>query len=115
PSASFFCYDPAVASKTPSASPLTAAEALEGIEIPGGWKVGALVPRDEDATGGHFSRSYLATGTDGAKAFLKALDYSAALAAPNPALELRNMTSAYVFECDVLDRCYSARMSHVVL
>ena len=57
----------------------TPAQMLEGLEIEGGWRIGKRVP-NPPSTGGHFSESYLVEAVDGSgrKAFLKALDFSAA-------------------------------------
>lgn len=53
--------------------------------------------------------------SSGKKAFLKALDYSRALGAPDPAKELQSLTEAFNFERDLLNKCRDSRMTKVVL
>lgn len=66
------------------------------------------------ATGGRFSECYLVQSEDGTRAFLKALDYSAALKSPDPARVLQAMTEAYNFERDLLAKCSTRGMDRVV-
>jgi serine/threonine protein kinase len=51
---------------------------------------------------------------DGEEAFMKALDYSGALASRDPARMLQAMTEAYNFERDVLQKCRDRRLTRVV-
>jgi serine/threonine protein kinase len=90
----------------------TPAQMLEGEELEGGWRVGRMVANRRSSTGGTFSECYEVTGPDGRKGFLKALDYSRALAADDPALALEAMTAAYNFERELLRRC--ARLDRIV-
>jgi hypothetical protein len=93
----------------------TAAAALEGLDLPGGWRVEKrLIPRQR-ATGGTFSHSYLVSNSDGRAAFLKAFDYSAALMEENTAEALQALTRAFLFERNLLLECGQARMSRVIL
>ena len=78
------------------------AKQLLGKVLDGNWRVVAVVPRSEDATGGRFSQSYIVESERGEKAFLKALDYLEALSSTDPALALKLMTEACVFERDPL-------------
>ncbi len=57
---------------------------------------------------------YIAEADDGRTAFVKALDYSGALASPDPARALEGMTAAYNFERDVLRSCRDKGMSRIV-
>jgi len=82
----------------------TAAELLEGKTLEGGWVVGRKVALPDTHTGGRFSCGYEVTGPNGAKGFLKALDYSRALAHRDPAPILLQMTEAFQFERELLDR-----------
>jgi eukaryotic-like serine/threonine-protein kinase len=82
------------------------AETLEGRSLDGGWTVGARVELGPDPTGGNFSVSYTVTSAEGGQAFLKALDYSGAFSAEDPARELQRMTQAYNFERDVVAACH---------
>jgi hypothetical protein len=75
-----------------------AAYRLEGLDLDGGWTVGARLEPGPAATGGNFSCGYHVIGKDGKEAFLKALDFSPALRAPDPARALQSLTEAYNFE-----------------
>jgi eukaryotic-like serine/threonine-protein kinase len=86
---------------------------LQGLQI-GEWVVGPPAPRVAGATGGNFSCCYPVTRGDGTKGFLKALDFSRALAAPDPVTALRTLTEAYDFERTVLRDCKVRRMDRVV-
>ena len=70
----------------------TPAEQLKGQQLENGWVVGDLIPKTAAQTGGHFSCSYGVTNADGRSAFLKAMDYTAALSAPDPATALNELT-----------------------
>jgi serine/threonine protein kinase len=50
----------------------------------------------------------------GRAAFLKAMDYTRALAAPDPAAMLNAMTSAFLFERQLLQECSDKKMARVV-
>jgi serine/threonine protein kinase len=93
----------------------TSAEMLEGLNLQGNWTVVEKVNPGANATGGCFSTGYIIQGTDGRKAFLKALDYSRALRSPDPARALQALTEAYNFERDVLRKCKDRRLDRVVL
>ncbi|HUD15010.1 MAG TPA: protein kinase [Terracidiphilus sp.] len=92
----------------------TPAEQLQGLRLENGWVVGGPIPRTGAQTGGHFSCSYGVTNVDGTCAFLKAMDYTAALSAPDPATALNELTSAFLFEREVLEECADRRMSRIV-
>jgi serine/threonine protein kinase len=93
----------------------TAAAALVGIDLEGGWRVLNRIPKGPGDTGGHFSESYEVEHEGGAQGFLKAFDYSVALSQPNTAATLQALTAAYLFEVGILEECAQARMSRVVL
>ena len=90
------------------------AHMLAGMTLAGGWKVIRPVERHPLATGAHFSQGYIVEKDDGTEGFLKALDYSLALGAPNRAETLKNLTSAYLFERDLCAKCRSHRLTRVV-
>lgn len=92
----------------------TPAQQLVGKKLPNEWEVIELVNRSEDATGGHFSTSYIVRSVNEEKAFLKAMDYTSALKSTDPARELENMTAAYNFERDVLYKCNVRGLSRIV-
>ena len=60
------------------------AENLAGLNLDGGWHVDKLAERTPKGTGGYTSISYLVSNKEGKKAFLKALDFSAALQTDDP-------------------------------
>lgn len=97
-----------------STPPLAPAFLLEGKTLADGWKVLKRIERSPDSTGGTFSVGYVVEDDSGRKAYLKALDYSAAFDSPDPARILSAMTSAYNFERDVLARCKGGRLSRIV-
>ncbi len=86
---------------------------LQGLQV-GDWVVGPPAPRVVGATGGNFSCCYPVTRKDGTRGFLKALDFSRALQAPDPVTALRILTEAYDFERTVLLDCKVRRMDRVV-
>ncbi len=90
------------------------AENLQGLKLPGNWTVVNILTKKPTATGGHFSTGYIVENDDGRKAFLKAMDYIAAFQAPNTAEVLQAMTSAYLFEKDVCERCRNQSLKRVV-
>jgi serine/threonine protein kinase len=92
----------------------TAAQMLEGLTLDGGWKVVKKVTPSSDATGGNFSQGYIVEGPGRLRAFLKALDYSRAMRAPDPARTLQALTETYNFERDLLNRCKARGMDRIV-
>ena len=64
---------------------MKAAESLVGLDLDSGWHVDELVKRPSGGTGGYSCISYLVSNKEGEKAFLKALDFSAALQEEDPA------------------------------
>ena len=92
----------------------TPAQRLEGVSLPNGWTVKQRLELGEVTTGGHFSEAYIVESVHGERAFLKAFDYSAALAAPDPASTLKALTESFVFERDLLRRCRDRKCDRVV-
>jgi serine/threonine protein kinase len=90
----------------------SAAEKLKGVDLDGGWTVGDQIDLT-NTTGCSFSTSYYVHNVDGSTAFLKALDYSVALASLRPAEMLQVLVEEYLFERRVVERC-SRRMDRVV-
>lgn len=76
-----------------------------GKELNSKWKVIEKVQRifPEDS-GGWFSISYIVESLDSSKkkAFLKALNYSEAFNKPNSADEINKMTTAFIYERNIL-------------
>ena len=86
---------------------------LAGLRLDGGWSVVELMHRPRNATGGRFSVGYRVRHDDGREAYLKALDFSAALQDPDWTRRIQEMTTAYNFERDLLTVCRDARMARV--
>jgi serine/threonine protein kinase len=78
-----------------------------------GWKVYEKVKKKPDDTGGHFSVCYLVE-KDGKKAFLKALDLTDAMNQTDFIVALNNMTTAFIFERDLLYKCKENHLSKIV-
>jgi serine/threonine protein kinase len=93
----------------------TPAQQLLGMTLDGEWRVIQDLPRNPAGTGGNFSHGYIVENKRGLRAFLKALDYTRALNAPDPAIALQGMTEAYIFERRVLERCRDRRLDRVVV
>lgn len=91
------------------------AECLVGLDLQGGWHVTSIVYRPPTATGGKFSVGYSVVNKQGQKAYLKALDFSAAFQSPDPARELESLTKAYNFERDLLAKCKENKFDRVVV
>lgn len=89
------------------------ASKLVGLRLDGDWTVEAPF-NHASSTGGNFSHGYIVRHDDGRTAFLKALDYSRALRAPDRPAALAALTSAYVFERNVLQTCKNEKMHKVV-
>lgn len=88
---------------------------MVGVELPRGWRVIKEASRSKTATGGHFSAGYIAENDDGRLGFMKAMDYSGAFAlGVDTAGMLNVITSAYLFERQVCEKCSSSRMKRVV-
>ncbi len=90
------------------------AERLEGLTLEGGWKVGPLLERGEQDTGGFFSKGYIVTLNGTEKAFLKALDIADAMAKIDPARALEALLRAFNFERDLLALCEERKLSKII-
>lgn len=93
---------------------VSAAALLLGRTVENGWHVVEEFKKAPGATGGNFSHCYLVEHPDGRRAFLKALDFSAAGMSLDPARTLQALTEAFNFERDLLERCRARRMDRVV-
>lgn len=98
-----------------------AAASLEGIELPGGWRVIRLLRNHDQQhgtgilSGCNFSFGYEVENADGQMAFLKALDYRRAFREPNTPDALAAMATRYIFERELLFKlCREHRLSRVV-
>lgn len=92
---------------------MKAAESLVGLDLDGGWHVDELIKPHPEGTGGYSSVSYRVSNK-GKEAFLKALDFSAALQDEDPARVMYDLTSAYEFERNLLRQCKDKRLRRVV-
>lgn len=79
-----------------------------------GWTVLAQINKRPGATGGHFSVGYKARHNSGREGFLKAIDFSRAFASADPTRELQQLTETFNFERDLLVKCNSKYLDHVV-
>lgn len=92
----------------------TAKDNLTGRTLANGWKVTTKVAHAAGETGGHFSAGYLVQSPAGKQHFLKAIDFDAAMRAPDPARALQALTEMFNLERDILNLSKRKRMSHVV-
>jgi serine/threonine protein kinase len=89
------------------------AESLLDMTLEGGWKVIELIKKKPEDTGGHFSVCY-SVEKDKKKAFLKALDLTDALQHPDFVSAVNNITTAFIFERDLLYKCKEKHLSKIV-
>ena len=95
--------------------PEHAASQLLGRTLESGWTVIERLEPPGSGTAGYFSVGYVVEHADGRRGFLKALDYSRAFrAGVDTPLILKNMTSAYVYERNLLRRCRDRRFHRIV-
>lgn len=87
---------------------------LEGLTIDGDWTVERRLNPGPKATGSMFSIGYVACHPKRGTAFLKALDFSRALADPDLMRTLQVLTEGFNYECRILDKCGEAKMDRVV-
>jgi len=76
---------------------------LQGVTLQGGWVVRQIIPRAQTDTGSNFSTGYIVESATGKQHFLKAIDFSDALRAADPARALQTLTEAFNLERDVLE------------
>lgn len=80
----------------------------------GNWYISKKLSH-KSSTGGNFSVGYEATNIiDSTKGFFKALDYSSIFEKPNFAENLNAMTSAYLFERELLNKCKDKNLKYVI-
>ena len=89
-------------------------EELEGLTLDGGWVVEKRIIPRPTGTGGTFSTGYLVSHTDGRTGFMKAMDYSAAFAAPSTVDVMKQLAEAYVFERDICLKCAETKITRIV-
>jgi serine/threonine protein kinase len=93
----------------------SAARRLLGLTLEGGWKVVATVQLGPEATGANFSAGYIVQRDDGARGFLKALDFSSASRpGVDTIAELQRLTTEYLFERDLVAQCTNKKLTRVV-
>lgn len=90
------------------------AENMAGLDLEGGWHVDKIF-KNEGGTGGYSSISYLVSNKQGKGAFLKALDFSEAMQDADMTGRLKELTSAYNFERNLLQQCKEKNLKHVVV
>lgn len=92
---------------------MVASESLEGLTLADNWYVEKILQRSPHSTGGCFSTGYKVKKNDKI-AYLKAIDLSYAFTQPDSMLALQNMTAAYIFERDLLEKCKSNHLDKIV-
>lgn len=93
---------------------LDAAHNLVGLNLPGEWRVTEKLQRGDNATGGHFSVSYIVEQKHGKKAFLKVLDLARALSMPGDQLKnIGSLIQQFGFERETLRVCRNHRLKRV--
>jgi len=93
---------------------ISAAHNLDGKVLAGGWTVLGKLPKAA-SSGGTFSVGYIVKGPKQEDGFLKALDIAAAMGSGDMVSALREMTAAFEFERDLVEKCRLNRMKKVVL
>lgn len=88
---------------------------LVGITLDGGWKVVQKIEKGKDETGGNFSVCYIVENGHRERAFLKALNFDAAMVQDDPNAALLSMTQAFKYEQEVLQKCKDAHLDRVVV
>ena len=84
-------------------------------ELSNGWRVTGRVKKDPGATGGCFSVPYHVDHEDGRQAFMKALNFNAALHGNEDFLDqVDAFTDAFKFERDLLLECREKKMSRII-
>jgi serine/threonine protein kinase len=89
------------------------AESLLGMTLEGDWKVIDIIKKKPEDTGGHFSVCYIVEKNK-KKAFLKAIDLTDAAKQPDSIVVLNHMTTAFIFERDLLYKCKENHLSKIV-
>lgn len=79
-----------------------------------GWLLVERLDKKAGDSGGNFGTGYRATRGEGELAFVKAIDYVAALRDKNIAAKLLQITREFEFEREVLDFCTKRGMSKVL-
>jgi serine/threonine protein kinase len=87
---------------------------LTGLTLSNGWVVVAPLQRKSAVTGGNFSRPYIAENAEGRRAFLKAIDLTEALRAPDVLRAMDMILRAFIYERDLVERCAKAKMDRIV-
>jgi eukaryotic-like serine/threonine-protein kinase len=91
------------------------ADCLEGRDLGNGWTVESKITRKPNSTGGCFSVGYEVRSADGRMAFLKALDFSEALRAADPAKALQSVTEQFNFERAILEKCRDRKLDRILI
>ncbi|MHA7134119.1 protein kinase domain-containing protein [Oerskovia turbata] len=65
-------------------------------------------------TGGNFSVGFLATGLKGERAFVKIVNYQSIFRQPNVMAAMQQISAAYTFERNLVQRCGTAKLSRIV-
>jgi len=104
-------------SHVPPAVPSTPAHQLEGVTLPSGWKLVERLRRLPGGSGSNFGVGYKAErpGQGGVeRAFVKAIDFVAAVNDPDPIAKLFRLTSEATFEREAMEHCRDGRLSRLI-
>jgi serine/threonine protein kinase len=95
---------------------LCAAEMLEGVQLPNGWKV--TTKMEKSSTGGCFSVPYFVerqVGKQKERAFLKALNFRRILNSSDITKEMERHTRAFNFEKETLELCRDKKLRRIAI
>jgi serine/threonine protein kinase len=92
---------------------LTPKSQLLGKTLDSGWTLVEQFAPEKHSTGGNFGVGYKATRGNEI-AFVKAVDFVAAVRAPDPLMALQSLVAEATFEKDVLAFCADQKMSRVL-
>jgi len=79
-----------------------------------GWTVVKAIPREAHATGGNFSQGFIVDKA-GRPGFMKLFDVLQVGGGPDPLRQAQAAIAAFNFERDLLEKCRSHSLSHVVV
>lgn len=95
-------------------APTIDSNAIVGLELRDGWVIEDVVEMSAAQTGGNFSLAYVGSDNSGRKGFIKVLNYQRALASLDPPAAMQQMTEAYNFERELVEKCSTGRLNRVV-
>lgn len=94
---------------------MTWTDRLIGQMLSDGWKIQSVVDRIPYATGGIFSKGFLAVNGAGNQAFVKVLNVELSKSAPDPLKDLEIRLAVFNYERDLIKKCADAHLRRVVI